>query len=308
MSQDYSPYFSYRMNLRTNKQMNILLLSSFLIIAAVCWSRSFAGEVQPPTSINGATIRLNGRSYYPAHTTIERYEPGENAARLLMRYTKELMPRISEAAAVTGATATEEVFGEQVEPSTVVFTGKKGHVYSGTVSGSFYSFYNYRGKGKENLTILKDEKIEFIFPDDNRPVTGNVNGPEALGKGAIIQIRTDKRSLTCEKGKHRELLRYFLRYPDEKTAVLELDFPKDPENPDVSLCLSAANDPEEAMTMDNPNPYIAFTRKLSPKIYEGSLFGYLYGYTAVPEIEGSRESHCTIKFKEKLLSIVIILP
>ena len=31
---------------------------SFLIIAAVCWSRSFAGEVQSPPSLEGSEDRI----------------------------------------------------------------------------------------------------------------------------------------------------------------------------------------------------------------------------------------------------------
>ncbi len=34
---------------------------SFLIIAAVCWSRSFAGEVQSPPSLEGASLEISAR-------------------------------------------------------------------------------------------------------------------------------------------------------------------------------------------------------------------------------------------------------
>lgn len=59
-------------------------------------------------------------------------------------------------------------------------------------------------------------------------MAGVINGPEKLGKGAIIQIRTDKRSFTFTIGNGCEVSKYFLKYPDEKTAVLELEPPKDP--------------------------------------------------------------------------------
>ena len=135
-----------------------------------------------------------------------------------------------------------------------------------------------------------------------------INGPEKLGKGAIIQIRTDKRSFTFTIGNGCEVSKYFLKYPDEKTAVLELEPPKDPENPNVSFWMSGEDNLKEVMTADNPAPYIAFTKKLSDKIYEGAFFGYLYGYTEAPSSSGGLFQDYVIKFKEQLLSITITLP
>ena len=91
-------------------------------------------------------------------------------------------------------------------------------------------------------------------------------------------------------------------------AVLELNLLKDPEDPNISFWLSGEDNLKEVMTVDNPTPYIAFTKKLSDKIYEGSFFGYLYGYTEAPSSGGNLLQDYIIKFKEKLLSITIILP
>lgn len=292
-----------------NKRMNILPLFSFSLITAVCWGQSVAGDVQIPASINGATINLDGELYYPSNITIERYEPQKNTARMIIRYHKRLMPRIHLSDSLTGATTIEEVYGEKVKPALVTFTGRKGNVYSGTVSGSLFSHYNYRGEEEQqNLAMLKDEKIEFIFPDDNRPVTGSIKGPETLKKGTILQIQTDKRTLSYEIGKNCELLYYFLKYPDEKEAGIVLDLDEEPGKPDVSLCLSASDTFEEVMTMFDPEPYMVFTKKLSDKIYEGAFFGYLYGYTTSPETNDAQESNYTVTFREKLLSITITLP
>lgn len=288
--------------------MNIFFISVSAISAALCGAGACATDTKAPESIAGAAIKLNEAVYSPGDITIERYEPDKNTARLVMRYEKQLMPRISSSAALTGATATKEVHGEKVKPALVTFTGQKGRVYSGTVSGSFYCSSFYRGKEDEKITILKNEKIEFILPDDDRPIAGVVNGPEKLGKGAIIQIRTDKRSFTFTIGNGCEVSKYFLKYPDEKTAVLELDPPKDSEAPNISFWLSGENNLKEVMTADNPAPYIAFTKKLSDKIYEGAFFGYLYGYTEAPSSGGNLFQDYIIKFKEKLLGIIIILP
>lgn len=288
--------------------MNIFLISVSAISTTLCGTETCATDTKAPESIAGAAIKLNEAIYSPSDITIERYEPDKNTARLIMRYSKQLMPRISEAASLTGAATTEGVHEEKVKPALVTFTGQKGRVYSGTVSGSFYCSSFYRGKEDEKITILKNEKIEFIFPDNGRPVAGVINGPEKLGKGAIIQIRTDKRSFTFTIRNGCEVSKYFLKYPDEKTAVLELEPPKDPENPNVSFWMSGEDNLKEVMTADNPAPYIAFTKKLSDKIYEGAFFGYLYGYTEAPSSSGGLFQDYVIKFKEQLLSITITLP
>lgn len=152
------------------------------------------------------------------------------------------------------------------------------------------------------------KKLSLFFLTTVAPVAGVINGPEKLGKGAIIQIRTDKRSFTFTIGNGCEVSKYFLKYPDEKTAVLELEPPKDPENPNVSFWMSGEDNLKEVMTADTPAPYIAFTKKLSDKIYEGAFFGYLYGYTEAPSSSGGLFQDYVIKFKEQLLSITITLP
>lgn len=289
--------------------MNILSLLFFPIIAAICGSWAFADGIHAPASIHGATIKLDGESFYPSEITIEQYEPLGNKARLIMRYSKRIMPRIYSAASLTGATREEEVYGEKVKPAFVTFSERAGHVYSGTVEGSWLSFHSYRGKEEEQeLTILKAQKIEFILPDDDRPQTGSVEGPETLKKGTILQIKTDKRSLSYEIGSDCELSYYFLKYPDGKEAGIALDLTGEPGKPDVSLHLSASEAFEEAMTIFDPEPYIVFTEKLLGKIYKGAFFGYLYGYTTGPETNDTQEPNYKMIFREKLLNITIILP
>ncbi|MFG6361212.1 MAG: hypothetical protein K1W09_02170 [Akkermansia muciniphila] len=279
---------------------------SFLIMAA-CGAGAYAADINAPQSISGATIKLNGAIYNPGDITIERYEPDKNTARLVMRHEQQLMPRISSSASLTGAATEKEVHGEKVKPALVTFTGQKGRVYSGIVSGSLYRYSCNRGEEDQDITILKNEAIEFVFPEDDRPREGVIKGPETL-KGAVIQIRTDKRSFTVNEGCGFTGTQYFLKYPDEKTAGIDLSLPKDPENPNVSLWMAGEGNLQELMAADAPLPHIAFTRKLSDKIYEGSLFGYLYGYTEAPPSENGQSEDYVIKFKEKLLSITIVLP
>ncbi|MCD7798792.1 MAG: hypothetical protein LUG84_05205 [Akkermansiaceae bacterium] len=288
--------------------MNMFLISVPVISAVLCGAGAYAADIKAPASIAGATIKLNGAVYSPGDVTIEQYEPDKNTARVIMRYSKQLMPRISGAAALTGAASVEEVYEGKVKPAVVTFTGQESRVYSGTVSGSLYRSSFYRGKEDEEIIILKNEKIEFILNDDDRSAEGTVNGPSELVKGTIIQIRTDKRSFIF-KIMDDFGTKYFLKYPDEKTAVFEpAELPKDTENPNVSFWLSGDENLEEVMTADNPPPYIAFTKKLSDKIYEGSLFGWLYGYTEAPSSNGSTFPAYVIQFKERLLGITIVLP
>lgn len=294
--------------------MNILPSFSFLIITAVCWSRAFSDEIQPPASIKGATINLDGELYYPGDITIERYEPGKNSARVILKLEYYLSThRFYEwgYSKITGPT-TQEVHGKQVKPALITFTGQKGRIYSGTISGHIYQYHNYKGKESEDRHMLKDEKIEFILPDDDRPVTGIIQGPEILGKGSILQIRTDKRTLTCEIGKHGEV-DYYFPSRDGKEAKIDLTVNPEPVDPNIFLHFSASDtwDEPSFCILDNivqkpvfhtPSPYIVFTEKLSDKIYKGAFFGYLYGCTIAAGIQWVPRS------KEKLLSITVTLP
>lgn len=94
----------------------------------------------------------------------------------------------------------------------------------------------------------------------------------------------------------------------KKQPSLSWNRPRTPENPNVSFWMSGEDNLKEVMTADNPAPYIAFTKKLSDKIYEGAFFGYLYGYTEAPSSSGGLFQDYVIKFKEQLLSITITLP
>lgn len=295
--------------------MNILHSLSFPIITAICWSCAFADGIQAPASIKGATINLDGELYYPGDITIEQYEPGKNTARVILTleyYSSTHRFYEWGYSKITGTT-TQEKHAKQVKPALITFTGQKGRIYSGTISGHIYQYHNYKGKESEDSHILKNEKIEFILPDDDRPVTGSIQGPEILEKGSILQIRTNKRTLTCEIGKHGEVDYYFPKR-NGKEAKIDLTVYPEPADLDISLHFSASDtwDEPSLCILNNivqkpvfhtPSPYIVFTEKRSDKIYKGAFFGYLYGYTK------DRLMSCwTLKFKEKLLSITIILP
>lgn len=105
--------------------MNIFLISVSAISTTLCGTETCATDTKAPESIAGAAIKLNEAIYSPSDITIERYEPDKNTARLIMRYSKQLMPRISEAASLTGAATTEGVHEEKVKPALVTFTGQK---------------------------------------------------------------------------------------------------------------------------------------------------------------------------------------
>ena len=294
--------------------MTPLSLLFLPVIAAVCEAGVHAADIKAPDSINGAIINLYGELYYPGDIIIEQYEPGENTARVILELEYYLSThRFYEwgYSRITGAT-TQEAHGRQVKPALITFTRRKGRVYSGTISGHIYQYYNYKGKESEDSHTLRDEKIEFILPDGNRPVTSNIEGPEILKKGSILQIQTDKRTLTCEIGKHGEVDYYFPNR-NGKEAKIDLSLNPEPGNPDIFLHFSASDTWDEPgfcaygnivekAVFHTPSPYIVFTEKLSDKIYKGSFFGYLYGYT-----KDHQMPRWTFKFKEKLLSITIIL-
>ena len=102
---------------------------SFLIIAAVCWSRSFAGEVQSPPSLEGSEDR------------IVTYEPkGKNAHIIVVHCDKrkedyssgeiyEKNPSLFRRYYLSGEKSYEKAKGENPKPATITFTDKGGYCY-----------------------------------------------------------------------------------------------------------------------------------------------------------------------------------
>lgn len=165
--------------------------------------------------------------------------------------------------------------------------------------GPFSQLFRAVDDARHRATVVRKNKLNFFILQNGDFLVFLAS----VKRGAIKGTRYGSRINTAflpGKG--------FLKYPDEKTAVLELEPPKDPENPNVSFWMSGEDNLKEVMTADNPAPYIAFTKKLSDKIYEGAFFGYLYGYTEAPSSSGGLFQDYVIKFKEQLLSITITLP
>lgn len=283
--------------------MNILALSSSIILGVVC-AISVAVATDAPKSIQGATIKIGKDiSYSPAEVTIVRYEAQENTAKIVLNY-EWYQGRNSTGVTISGAKTQEQAYNDPVPPATVTITEKKGNTYYGTISGSVSaSHFNY-GEESTDFSVLKDEKIEFVFPNDGRPSVNNVQGPDRLPKGTILQIKTEKNTFTGEigsTGKNIEVNRY---NPNKQQTKIELSLGYELEQSlkgtDKSgyFIFSGTENPEEANAADAPKPYIVFTEKVSNKIYKGNLFGYLYRINDNDKVIS----------QEKLLTITIILP
>lgn len=283
----------------------IHLLSSLALAIAVCAPATFAASIQAPASIAGATIKLDEGSFSPSDISIIKYIPQDGKAQLIMHYEKQIMPRIHVAGALSGAKTNDEVYGKDVKPAIVTFTGKKGNTYHGTVEGSWAASQSYRGEESRGITMLKNKDIKIILPDDKRPQTGTVKAPEIIQNGALIQIQTDKRILHYQLGKNGASRGRYT--PRDTTATMEFILPDDAGSADVSLHASGEDVFQEAMTASAASPRIVFLEK-SGNTYKGGLHGYLYGYKTNPELQEPSVPDFIFLFKEKLIGITITLP
>lgn len=140
--------------------MNILPLFSFLIIAAVCWSRSFAGDVQSPPSLEGASLEIHARkeeyknlhheiflnlkdglSWEGSEDKIVTYKPKGKTAHIIVAYCDkrkenhssgemyEKDPSLFRHYYLSGEQSYEKAKGKNPKPATITFTDKGGYCY-----------------------------------------------------------------------------------------------------------------------------------------------------------------------------------
>ena len=140
--------------------MDILPSFSFLIIAALCWSRSFAGDVQSPPSLEGASLEIHARkeeyknlhheiflnlkdglSWEGSEDKIVTYKPKGKTAHIIVAYCDkhkenhssgemyEEDPSLFRHYYLSGEQSYEKAKGENPKPATITFTDKGGYCY-----------------------------------------------------------------------------------------------------------------------------------------------------------------------------------
>lgn len=279
----------------------ILLPIVFAAMSAPC---APAFEVEAPASLEGASIKFFGMHLRPPELSVVKYRPQGEKAEIILSYFKTLMPRIHTSATLSGASNKESVDEENARPAVITFSGRKGNTYYGTVEGAWSTFYDYRGQEEESSEEFKKfskQEIEIVFPE--RPLIGKVEAPESI-EGAFVVITTDRRQLKFHLKLGNSLYRYA---PNETRAIVEMEPPGDPGDPQLCFVMSREENLEDSMRADGDLPLIVFNQ-VTGTTYQGYFEGYLYGYKIKPETKESLESEMVLISREKLVSITITLP
>lgn len=290
---------------------------SALLFGVLCATVSFAAEIEAPKSLQGAIIRFANRPYYPSDVTIEQYTPKGNTAHIRFQiYDDDLEINV---------TGTNEGIAsdKNAKPAVITFTEKNGRILTGKISGFFYQVYCYKSYTETDGYELKNETIEITLPEEGTPTTHAAKAPDTLPEGTIFQIKTDGRTVTGELGKQFPTFTgsmkpfVYVAGEGEKPAKLGVFFLPNERNQNTYFAVSASDfgrddsacvlkgKPQLPM-LPLPSPYIYFTEKVSDKIFKGTFFGYLHGYTYGKNSKGVPTwKH---QFREQLHSITIILP
>lgn len=187
---------------------------SFLIIAPVCWSRSFAGEVQSPPSLEGASLEISARkeeyknlhhdvflnlkdgiSWEGSEDKIVTYEPkGKNAHIIVAHCDKrkedyysgeiyEKNPSLFRRYYLSGEKSYEKAKGENPKPATITFTDKGGYCYyKGILQGYLTCAQKQEAEDLTGIpvTILLDEEKT---PDPElETLLDQIDGGELTGR------------------------------------------------------------------------------------------------------------------------------
>lgn len=270
-------------------------------MAAPCAS---AFEVEAPASLDGASIKFFGKNLRPPELSVVKYRPQGGKAEIILSYFKVLMPRIYLSATLSGATSKDGVDEEHAGPAVITFSGRKGNTYYGTVEGEWSTFYDYRGQEEESSDECKEftrQEIEIVFPE--RPPVGKVEAPESI-ENAFVEVTTDRRQLKFHLKLGNSLYRYA---PDGTRAIVEMEPPGDPGDPELCFAMSREENLEDSMRADSDLPLIVFNQ-VTGTTYQGYFEGYLYGYKIKPGTEDSMEPEMVLISREKLVSISITLP
>ncbi len=264
-------------------------------------------SIPPPASLKGCGIKFDKITLEPGNFDIESYEVKGDKALVLISYSEEI-PKDYYSCLLSAAKTVEEA--EKRIPAEVVFTAKKGRVYTGYVNGSWRMFRSYHYEESTDLLPLRNCKIEITLPEEGAVLDGKIAAPRSIPKNSRIEIKTDRRTLKYAIGEFA-LNAYLCRYkPEEKTAKIELSLPS-PDNRNtaesIHMALSGADDFKNIHTTDAPLPRILFMEKTG-KTYHGVFQGYLYLYKSAPMKEGQYESEDTLIQRETLQTITISLP
>lgn len=196
--------------------MNILPLFSFFIIIAVCWSRSVAGEIQSPPSLQGANLEIfarkeehknlhqdiclsltDGLSREEGEGKIVSYEPKGQTAQITAVYLDkrkedsssgeiyEKEPSLFRRYYLSGEKSYEKAKGKKPKPATIIFTDKGGYrYYKGVLLGYLTCDKKQEAEDLTGVPVtiwLNEEKT----PDPELVTLLNqLNGGELTGRQA----------------------------------------------------------------------------------------------------------------------------
>lgn len=195
---------------------------SFLIIAAVCWSRLFAGEVQSPPSLEGASLEISARkeeyknlhhdvflnlkdgiSWEGSEDRIVTYEPkGKNAHIIVVHCDKrkedyssgeiyEKNPSLFRRYYLSGEKSYEKAKGENPKPATITFTDKGGYCYyKGILQGYLTCAQKQEAEDLTGIpvTILLDE--EKLLTRNWKYCSTRLTEENSRGARAITYVRS----------------------------------------------------------------------------------------------------------------------
>lgn len=295
---------------------HITTMKSTLILALLPCAFCVATEIEAPKSIQGASIRFQDELFYPGDIAIEQYEAIGNTARVRLWLESFFTPVYRNEHNITGERMAKAA-DKKAKAAVITFTEKNGRVLTGKISGFDFCYSEYKGRLETETFDLPDEKIEIILPQDDEQTHHTAQGPEELPSGTIIQIETDKRTITGELGKQIDYSFLYFPREGEKAARLGLFFFPKVGNQNTFYTVSLSNEEYDEgsciiqgklqmPSIPTPIPYIYFTEKVSDKIYKGVFFGFLHGYSY--EKNARNFPSWKHQFCEQLHRITLVLP
>ncbi len=287
------------MNIKTILITSIVTLASGIAVAQ---------EVSAPPDLKGAKIKFSETVLEANADTIEHYAPKGNKAELIVS-TEEMEGRTTYITKLSGASAVDKVYGEQVPPAVITFTKKEGNVYHGALNGSWYTAETFRGEASTRIKALKNVPVKITMPKEGEPTDGKIDAPFELPDNSLIEIQTDKKTYKYRLGQNGcDMYEY---EATGKTATMDLSLPftpkKNKKDPVKLQLLSGGDNFTDVVTYkDNSQPRILFMEKKG-KTYKGILQGYLYTYHEKNE-NFDEEPVRELISAETLKSITITLP
>ncbi len=287
--------------------MNIKTILITPIITLAC-GIAVAQEVAAPPDLKGSKIKFSEAVISLNEETLIQYTPKGNKAELVVR-TEDMDGRTTYITVLSGANTVDKIHAEKVPPAVITFTKKEGHVYHGTLNGSWYTAENYQGEVPTELKSIKNAPVKITMPKEGEPTDGKIDAPFELPDNTLIEIKTDKKT-------HKYRLEQddcsMIEYvADGKTASMDLSLPFTPpksKNAPIKLQLLSGGEDFAyvASYKDTSKPRILFMEKKG-KTYKGILQGYLYTYYKKSN-DTDDEPALELISTETLQSITITLP